>query len=701
MNPNPGARSIQDTTVPPGGEMGERIHACNWADTPLGPMPAWPQGLRSAVSVLLQSPVPMAVLWGRDLILLYNDACARLLGSRHPAALGRPLAELTGSAEEGAVARLRSLFDACGQSRSAGVYVSLTSDSSARDEEPGFLCSPLTDDDGHIAGVLCVRADPAVRAAPEVAPSIAELRNALASLELDEERLYRLAAGTSHLIWTATTQGALQQITENGRRAMDWRALVHPDDLPALLAAWDRARGGGEPFEHRCRLRRSGTEGEWRMQIVRGRPLRDPRGRVQKWVGICVDAHEPADREDELRQARDEAERQRRAAELANHMKDEFLATVSHELRAPLNAISGWAGLLRQGRLDPAMVMRAAQTIENNVRAQAKLIDDLLDISRIASGKFRLELRELDPAVAVEAAVETTRPTAAAKDIRIETRIDRGVCRVTGDLQRLQQAVSNLLSNAVKFTPSGGLVTVELSVHDACAQIVVRDTGVGIPPAFLPHVFERFRQADRPVERRSRGLGLGLSIVRHIVELHGGFIRAESEGEGRGATFTIQLPCTAAQPSASRSSPESSRATSPPQSAPLQGLRLLTVDDEPDAAEMLKVLLEQYGARVTTAHSATDALRCLESERFDLLISDIGMPGVNGYELLERVRSACGAPNARDIPAIAVTGFARSEDRARALRAGYQEHVVKPVEPDKLAAAIMRVVARSSAQSVH
>ncbi|MGH8309462.1 MAG: ATP-binding response regulator, partial [Steroidobacteraceae bacterium] len=416
-------------------------------------------------------------------------------------------------------------------------------------------------------------------------------------------------------------------------------------------------------------------------------------GRLARWVGTITDIHD-------LVVAEQEAERLRAVAESATRMKDEFLATVSHELRAPLNAIGGWAGVLRVGKLDAEGIAKAATVIEKNVRVQAKMIEDLLDVSRIVSGKLRLDVRAFDPSVAVEGAIEALRPAAMAKDIRMEHTKWAAPAPVSGDPNRLQQAVWNLISNAVKFTEPGGKVTVTLSERDGDAEIAISDTGLGIAPEFLPQLFERFQQADGASQRRFGGLGLGLAIVRHIVELHDGAVEARSEGEGRGATFIVRIPlATKARAAAGELDDAARRIIANERrvtaAGSLAGLRLLSVDDEADASEMLKAALEQYGAQVTTVASAAAALEILQRERFDVLVSDIGMPGMDGYELLERIRS--GAAHARAIPAIAVTGYARSEDRARALQAGYGAHVVKPIEPEELAATV-RAAAASSRQ---
>jgi PAS domain S-box-containing protein len=421
------------------------------------------------------------------------------------------------------------------------------------------------------------------------------------------------------------------------------------------------------------------------------------------WLAVIRlrDAAARSEHEAELLAARNEAERLRSAADTANRMKDEFLATVSHELRAPLNAIGGWAGVLRVGKLDAAGISKAATVIEKNVRAQAKMIEDLLDVSRIVSGRLRLEPRTFDPAISVEGAIETMRPAASEKNIRIEYAKSAGARSISGDPHRLQQAVWNLLSNAVKFSEAGGRVCVGHGQRDGAVEIAVSDNGAGIAPEFLPHIFKRFQQGDGATQRRFGGLGLGLAIVRHIVELHGGRVEARSDGIGRGSTFIIRIPVALEEPAGARSPATAAvrvgsrdRSAAPHDS--LAGLRLLSVDDEPDASEMLKAALEQYGAQVTTVTSAAAALDLLGRQPFDVLVSDIGMPGMNGYELLERIRA--GAVGPRTIPAIAVTGYARSEDRERALRAGYEAHVVKPIEPEELAATVRAAASAAGAR---
>jgi len=349
--------------------------------------------------------------------------------------------------------------------------------------------------------------------------------------------------------------------------------------------------------------------------------------------------------------------------------------------------------LLRSGKVTGEASIRAIATVERNARSQSQLIDDLLDISRIITGKLRLEIRTIELSSVIEAAVDAVRPAAEAKDIRLQILLDTKAGPVSGDADRLQQIFWNLLSNAVKFTPKGGRVQVRLERVNSHVEITVSDSGEGIEPEFLPHVFDRFRQADQTTTRRQGGLGLGLSIVRQLVEMHGGTVHAESEGEGKGTNFIVNLPRLAATPINEKRKEERVHPTASEEfisldCAPeLSGLRILVVDDEADARELLKEVLEMCSAEVTTTSTATEALFALENENFDVLVSDIGMPEEDGYTLIKKVRSLPKDKGGR-IPAVALTAYARVEDRVRALTAGFQVHVPKPVEPVELAAVV-------------
>jgi two-component system CheB/CheR fusion protein len=377
----------------------------------------------------------------------------------------------------------------------------------------------------------------------------------------------------------------------------------------------------------------------------------------------------------------------RTAAEVANRTKDEFLSIVSHELRNPLNSMLGWTQLLRKRELDAAKTERALEMIERNAKSQAKLIEDLLDTSRITTGKLQLNVSEIALAPVIEAAIDLARPSSETKNIQIEAVLEVQIIKVSGDPDRLQQVIWNLLSNAIKFTSNGGRVTVKLERTDSLAQIKVSDTGQGISADFLPHVFERFRQANSSSTRSQGGLGLGLSIVYHLVELHGGTIRAESLGEGQGATFTVQLPLLKTTKKETKNSTPSTH--QPLNPALLNGLRVLVVDDEAGLLELLKTILEQYAAQVTAVGSAKEAIAALSANpgEYDVLLSDIGMPHEDGYALICQVREL-SAETGGQIPAAALTAYVRGEEQSEALTAGFQRHIAKPVEPEQLVSII-------------
>jgi signal transduction histidine kinase/ActR/RegA family two-component response regulator len=387
----------------------------------------------------------------------------------------------------------------------------------------------------------------------------------------------------------------------------------------------------------------------------------------------------------------------RAEAEAANRMKDEFLAVLSHELRSPLNPIIGWSGMLRTQKLNAATTARALETIERNAKLQADLIEDLLDVSRMIRGKLSLNVCPVNLIPIVQAAMETVHLAATAKSIRLESVLNPAVGLILGDPNRLQQIVWNLLSNAIKFTPSGGRVEIKLDCTDSHAQIEVSDTGKGIEADFLPYVFERFRQADSTSTRSQTGLGLGLAIVRHLTELHGGTVRVDSPGEDQGAIFTVQLPLIiSTELSGLRTEQEVLLSPQPSSvfSAVLEGLQVLVVDDEADSRDFLALALEQYGARVTAVASAQEALLALEQVKPNVLVSDIGMPDEDGYTLIRKIRAMTPEQGGL-IPAAALTAYARSEDCDRAILAGFQRHVTKPVEAAEFAATIASLARNS------
>ncbi|MDQ3438900.1 MAG: PAS domain S-box protein [Planctomycetota bacterium] len=507
-------------------------------------------------------------------------------------------------------------------------------------------------------------------------------------------------------------------VNEPGRAIYGWsldepltfakvQTHFHPADRKRVIeSVADSFRPDGPGgFEVEQRIIR--TDGETRWIRVRGRTLfegaagaeRRPVRCVGTYIDVTVQKQAEHEREQLLA-----AERTSRAeAERASRMKDEFLATLSHELRTPLNAILGWATILKDGANDAGDLQRGLETIERNARAQTQIIEDLLDMSRIISGKVRLDVQRVGLAEAARSAIETVRPGAEAKGVRLNAVLDPHAGAVSGDPNRLQQVLWNLLSNAIKFTPRGGRVQVELARVNSHVELSISDTGEGIEPAFLPHVFDRFRQADSSTTRKYGGLGLGLAIVKQLIELHGGSVRAHSAGPGAGATFTVSLPLTAlrVEPDGDdheRRHPQGGSTGAPvalpDQCVRIAGVRVLVVDDEPDARMLVRRLLEDCDAIVSTAESAGEALRRLEQERPDVLVSDIGMPGEDGYSLIRRVR-ALGADRGGNTPAVALTAYARAEDRVRSVLAGFQMHVAKPVEPTELITMVASLAGRT------
>lgn len=448
----------------------------------------------------------------------------------------------------------------------------------------------------------------------------------------------------------------------------------------------------------------SGEHGFTQMQqAVRISPL-SHEGRVIGTLTIIEDVTERVAREAELQAQIEERSRllsseklARNEAERANRLKDEFLATISHELRNPLNAILGWAHMMRLGKLNDANMERAVETIYRNAKSQTQLVADLLDVSRIISGKLRLDVRTVDLISIVDAAIDSIRPAAEAKSIRLQMMLDPAAGPISGDADRLQQIVWNLLTNAVKFTPKGGRIQVKLQRVDSHVEIVVSDSGVGISKEFLPHVFDRFRQADASTTRIHGGLGLGLSIVHQLVDLHGGTVAVQSEGEGKGATFTITLPFVGviSQKEAEAVQPTESEEILSFDGLPsLEGLKVLVVDDEADTGELIGEVLKECGSEVIITRSVAEALEALEQHRPDILISDLGMPDEDGYSLIEKVR-ALPSERGGDIPAAALTAYARAEDRMRVLRSGFQFHLPKPVDSAELVTVVASLAGRA------
>jgi PAS domain S-box-containing protein len=491
--------------------------------------------------------------------------------------------------------------------------------------------------------------------------------------------------------WT-TAQAAGKPLAEVFR--------LHDDGSRAptgsVMSVIGQGRGGNGFADHTVLVTRDGGEVSVEESAA---PIRDADGKTVGEIVVFRDVSERrrADEERELLLERERAARGE--AEASDRLKDEFLATVSHELRTPLTSILGWASILKDhGARNEDELRSGLGSIERNARAQAQIVGDILDVSRIITGKLHIEPRPIELAALVQSAVDNMRPAAQAKGITLSTSLDPEAGLVLGDPARVQQVVWNLVSNAIKFTPKDGSVEVRLARVGQHVEVSVKDDGMGISPQFLPHVFERFRQADSSKTRAHGGLGLGLAIVRHLVELHGGTVTAESEGEGRGALFTVRLPRAPGVVPSGVAAHELGRTTEAnliAASAPdLSALRVLVVDDEPDTLEFLQTALNQFGAEVFTASSSAEALSALPRWKPDVLVSDLGMPQEDGFALIGKVR-ALAPGQGGDTPAAALTAYVREEDRARALDAGYQAHLPKPVDPSALARVVAGLAGRN------
>ncbi|HJY30005.1 MAG TPA: PAS domain S-box protein [Pyrinomonadaceae bacterium] len=648
------------------------------------------------------------------IITSWNKGAQRIFGYTADEVIGKPVTILIPADHEdeepAILARLRA-----GKRIEHYETIRVTKDGRLRDIS--LTVSPIKGPNGEIVG------------ASKIARDITDQKQARRELDEASQRL-KLALDAARLgdwSWDARTDVTVMSETAANIFGIspdahlswaDLRDLLHPDDREPTRQAVEEALANHNDYDIEYRAIRSDNSQVW--VLSKGRGIYAENGTVTGMLGFIQDISTRKANEETLREqaealrtlnetaqiaradaekAAAENERLYRQAEESSRLKEEFLATISHELRTPLSAILGWARMLRTGQLSPENSAKALDTIERNARAQAQLVDDLLDVSRIITGKLRMDVRPSDPNSFIDAAVEAVRPAAEAKNVRIQKVVDTAPISIPGDPVRLQQVVWNLLSNAIKFTPRGGRVQIYSQRVNSHLEIVVSDSGQGISPDFLPHVFDRFRQADQKTSRQHGGMGLGLAIVRHLVEMHGGTVRAASEGEGKGATFTVTLPITPVyqvDSTGSRVHP-GARDLLPANDITdrLDGMRILVVDDEPDTRELLKQGLEYCGATVRVAGSAAEALDELNTSSPDVLISDIGMPGADGYDLIREVRKLPVARGGK-IAAIALTAYTRIEDRLQSLRAGYDMHVPKPVELAELVAVAASVARRKA-----
>jgi PAS domain S-box-containing protein len=555
--------------------------------------------------------------------------------------------------------------------------------------------SPLVDEENNIAGGIAVITDITARKQAEEATNAAYQQLAfhvesspLAVVEWDSDfRVSRWSRSAERLFgWKA--EDVL------GKHVNEWR-FVFADDVDAVALVTNRQREGVE-VQGVLSNRNYTRDGsvlycEWYNSV-----LRDDRGKLVSVLSLVLDVTARKSAEEERAASLLRECDARRHAEEADRLKDEFLATLSHELRTPLTSILGWASMIRNGEVEGSNASRAIETIERNARSQARLIDDLLDVSRIITGNLRLDMHPLNFGPIVEAALDALRPTADVKGIQLQTRFTPEECLVKGDPNRLRQVIWNLLSNAIKFTQRGGSVSIDLNCIESTARLTVSDTGDGISAEFLPYVFDRFRQAEGSISRKQGGLGLGLAVARHLVELHGGTITAESEGLGKGSVFSVDLPLGQERRDPARAEErrrELERRRSRSGVVRLDGVHVLLVEDDDDSRKLLGTMLKRYGARVTSTKSAAEALSVFEGELPDVMISDIGMPDQDGYELIRKLRTL-PIEKGGAIPAVALTGYATRKDRERALSSGYHQHMAKPIEQVDLIKAIAALLGR-------
>ncbi len=651
----------------------------------------------------------------------WNRAMERISGIKREGVLGRNAFEVFPFLKE--TGEDRCFFAALGGESTVSENRPYTLPVTGREGFFKAFYSPLRDEQDQIVGGIAVLRDVTERRRAQDAAADAYQRmsfhvehSPLAVIEWDSD--FRVSR------WSESAERVFGWKADEvlGKHVGDWH-FVFDEDADAVEQVTNRQRVGQEL--HGVLHNRNYTKNgavlycEWYNSV-----LHNESGELVSVLSLVLDVTARKLAEEERAALLIRERDSRREAQEADRLKDEFLATLSHELRTPLTSILGWATLIRNGEVEEGNFERAIETIERNARSQARLIDDLLDVSRIITGNLRLDIRPINLVPVVEAAKDGLRPTAEAKRITLQVEFDREICLVKGDPNRLRQVIWNLLLNAIKFTPRGGNVTINLKCVEPYVRLTVSDSGEGIASEFLPYVFDRFRQAEGSVTRKQGGLGLGLAVVRHLVELHGGSVSAESRGKGHGATFTVDLPLAEERRDPSRAEyrrmeVERRRASGTAGDVlRLAGMRVLLVEDDDDSRRLLAMMLNGHGAEVTSAASSAEALRVFgiivtngaegssganvkfeirnpqsEIRLPDLLISDIGMPEVDGYELVQQIRELAPQQGGL-VPAIALTGYATRKDHERALAAGYQKHLAKPVEPNDLVAAIVDLVVR-------
>lgn len=664
-----------------GGAVGTVLQSQAIQHCPLGCPETWPPSLKTALGICFSSPFPSAILWGDRSLLIANPAFHQ--------AWRKPITPQTVSQPLQAVApKLWQQLEAALQHvQQTGERLELQAPHCFQQWGYSGSLSPIFDDTDGLPGVLLILTRHSEQSFAEAA-----LRESEEHLKQANERFQLAATAINALIydWSIFTHRVertdgltrvLGYSLEEAEPTMEWwLERMHPDDVPGAQQRFLEAIAQGDRFNNEYRV--LNKDNQYVYVLDCGLVVsRDEAGNPTRIVGSTTDISVAKQAEQERNRLLQREQAAREEAERTNRIKDEFLAVLSHELRSPLNPILGWASLLQKRELERPILKQALETIERNSKLQLRLIDDLLDVSRILRGKLKLEREVVHLPTVVMAAMETVHLSAEAKEIRIVSRFDATIKPVLGDEGRLQQVVWNLLSNAVKFTPTGGHVEITLEQCGNYTQIQVRDTGKGIRADFLPHVFEHFQQEDGSITRKFGGLGLGLAIVRYICEMHGGSISVESPGENLGTTFTIHLPSLLNQPTLEVCGDTTHSPQVYPQS--FQGLQILVVEDEEDNRNFIQFALEEVGVLVTAVASAKEAIAHFQQAPPEILISDIAMPEMDGYTLIQYVRSHAPEKGGR-IPAIALTAYAGEGDAQKALRAGFDYHLSKPVNPHLL-----------------
>jgi len=673
--------------------MARRVREHAWEETPLGPAEAWPQSLKAIVDMLLPSGFAMVALWGPDLIQIYNDAYADLIGPKHPEALGRATREtwsdfwpMTAPIIERVLAgETRTFVDAHQVIMQAG-----------KPEDRWFTnsYSPLRDEKGSIAGVLVTLLETTerMRSVDALRESESRLRLALEVAELGTWA-WNLETGTGDMDKRAAEiVGLPPGVVTNAAESQ--RACTHPDDLPRALAEADAGIRTGQPFS--IRYRAVHPDKTVRHVISRARAVMDETGKPVRVVGTNRDVTAEYELEQQRERFLADATAARAEADQADRAKDQFLITLSHELRTPLASILLWARALQSGSVSTQDFPRAIDAIVQSAESQLQLIEDLVDLSRLKSGLIQLDRQRNSIAEVAQATVHMIRPTAEAKSISVELDVAPDVGEALFDRGRYQQVLSNLLSNAVKFTSDGGRVSLRIRKVNQQIEAVVADNGQGIEAAFLPHLFQRFRRADMREKRRYGGLGVGLALSRYLVDLHGGTIEGRSDGPGLGSTFIVRIPWIATD-----TDPEEQDIIAVPPDAELtslRGLRVLVVEDDENMRDIMRWTLEGAGAQVLTVGSGGEALSIIDASDQsgsppDVLVCDLGLPGLNGYDLIGRVVENRRTQGKKAIPACAVSAFVRDVDRERAIDAGFDSYIKKPMTAQRLIEAVVELAA--------